>query len=215
MPEKAEVMLKLSVRNHRPSSGFTLVEVIVVIAAVALLSAIVTPMIVKQINDSKMARARNECQVIASALGDFFKDVGYFPSMDASGNPGKVQILVSGTEVPAKNPFLGKTSWYNKGKSDTLSNHLTQNSPKGKKDGYTTTGSENVWRGPYSDDISADPWGRPYLCNVIATYSTDTAKYRKTLVLSAGPNGLVETSFDAKDSTNIAGDDIGMVIHRR
>ncbi|MEQ8766892.1 MAG: prepilin-type N-terminal cleavage/methylation domain-containing protein [Planctomycetota bacterium] len=199
----------------RRTGAFTLVEVIVVIAAVALLSAIITPMIVKQINDSKIARARNECQVIASALGDFFKDVGVFPTMDGNGSLGKVQILVSGDSVPARNPFIKNTAWFNKSKSDTLSNHLTRNAPDGSQGGYPTTGQENHWNGPYADDLGADPWGRPYLCNVLSSYSTDPTKYRKLLVLSAGPNGVVETNFQTRDQDEITGDDIGIVIHRR
>ncbi|MDH3259048.1 MAG: prepilin-type N-terminal cleavage/methylation domain-containing protein, partial [Deltaproteobacteria bacterium] len=47
----------------RKNEGFTLVEVVVVIAVVAILAAILAPSIVKHIDDSKIAKAKNETQV--------------------------------------------------------------------------------------------------------------------------------------------------------
>lgn len=42
------------------TEGFTLIEVIVVIAVVAILAAILTPQIVKNISESKIARAKKD-----------------------------------------------------------------------------------------------------------------------------------------------------------
>jgi prepilin-type N-terminal cleavage/methylation domain-containing protein len=47
--------------------GFTLVEVAVAIAVVAILAAIIIPMLLKNLRDARRARARNDLQVIAGA----------------------------------------------------------------------------------------------------------------------------------------------------
>ncbi len=56
--------------------GFTLIEVIVAIAVVAILAGVITPSVIKHLDDSKRARAQNDCLVIGSAIGSFYKDVG-------------------------------------------------------------------------------------------------------------------------------------------
>jgi prepilin-type N-terminal cleavage/methylation domain-containing protein len=64
----------------RKNEGFTLVEVVVVIAVVAILAAILAPSIVKHIDDSKIAKAKSEAQVLGAAVTSFYKDVGQWPT---------------------------------------------------------------------------------------------------------------------------------------
>jgi hypothetical protein len=54
---------------------------------------------------------------------------------------------------------------------------------------------------------SADPWGNSYLVNVAILSS---ARPRALWILSAGPNGIVETPFSADESSAPVGDDVAV-----
>jgi hypothetical protein len=99
---------------------------------------------------------------------------------------------------------------------DTLDNHLLTNTPGGAAGAaYPTTGSAR-WRGPYAaGSLPLDPWGRPYLVTVIAGYSTHATNYKRLVVLSAGPDGDIDTAAQLTATTTIAGDDIGMILSQR
>ena len=62
--------------RERNEKGFTLIEVVVVVAVIAILAAVLTPYITKYIDDSKIAKARNETQVVAAAVTNAYKVTG-------------------------------------------------------------------------------------------------------------------------------------------
>lgn len=200
--------------NRNNERGFTLIEVIVAIAVVAILAGVITPSVIKHLDDSKQARAQNDCLVIGSAIAGFYKDVGRMPNMNATGAAG-VTLLVSTGSIPALATSI--TTWdaaTTVATSDLLSNHLSANTPKSQAANiYPTTttapGSPTVWRGPYQPSFPADPWGRRYAVNV----GNMTTPSSPVWVLSAGPDGIIQTSFSpaapAIGSTiNTSGDDI-------
>ncbi len=180
--------------NTKGQRGFTLIEVIVAIAVVAILAGIITPSVIKHLDDSKRARAQNDCIVIAAAIGSFYKDLGRMPNMNASGAAG-INLLVSRGNIPAL--ASGITLW-NEATSaadcNLLSNHLSANTPKNQTTNvYPTTttqpGSESVWRGPYQPDFPPDPWGNRYAVNI------GNMSGNAVWVLSAGPDGIIQTPF--------------------
>jgi prepilin-type N-terminal cleavage/methylation domain-containing protein len=200
--------------NKNSQKGFTLIEVIVAIAVVAILAGIITPSIIKHLDDSKRARAQNDCQVIGSAIGTFYKDLGRMPTMDSAG-ASTVTLLVGDGNIPALG--TGVTLWNTAttvATCDLLSNHLSANSPKSQTTKiYPTTatapGSEFVWRGPYQPNIPADPWGNRYAINI----GNMTGVYPVVWVISPGPDGIVQTPFSpaapaAGTTLNASGDDI-------
>lgn len=191
------------------NSGFTLVEVVVVLAVVAILAAILTPNIVKNIKDSKIARANNETQVIAAGLASFYKDVGRWPTSDgaASALPDELDLIYGSGLAPAS---AGATSdgWVSGGGSlseDTFVHHLVENNPGGAANDYPSTG-ELKWNGPYIIEVKVDPFGCHYSCNILYTYDTTT---NFVGILSAGPDRIAAT-LTAQPSTGvtIVGDDI-------
>jgi len=56
--------------------GFTMVELIVIIAIIAILSAILIPAVFNQIKKSKTARLENELQSLKTAVLQYYADVG-------------------------------------------------------------------------------------------------------------------------------------------
>jgi len=215
------------------NAGFTLIEVIVVIAVVAILAAILTPSITRNIEDSKISRTKNEVQVIAAAIAGLYKDVGGWPYTNADGPSGGVdRLLANSSSVPTgtgPNAGAGAANWGTYGISKALADYLYFNNP----DGDTGSGNQNeagqdypitgdyAWRGPYVDkQFFDDAWGRSYVVN--ARYfpgnpRTSTAAHR-VFILSAGPNGLWSTSYSGavtrltNPDDSPRDDDIGHVI---
>ena len=67
--------------------GFTLIEIVVVIAAIAILAAILAPVIAKNIRDARVSRAIGDVKVLTAAVGDFFKDLKEWPLLMTRPNP--------------------------------------------------------------------------------------------------------------------------------
>ena len=213
--------------------GFTLIEVIVVIAVVAILAAILTPTISRNIEDSKISRTKNEVQVLAAAIASLYKDVGSWPYTNADGPSGGIdRLLGNSSSVPTgTGPSAGAQAarWGTYGFTKSFEDFLYYNNP----DGDTGSGNQNepgqdyptsgdyAWRGPYVDKgLFDDAWGRSYVVN--ARYfpgntRTSTVAHR-VFILSAGPNGLWSTSFSdgvtrsTSPDDSVRDDDIGHVI---
>jgi prepilin-type N-terminal cleavage/methylation domain-containing protein len=198
--------------------GFTLIEVIVAIAVVAILAGIITPSVIKHLDDSKQSRAQNDCLVIGTAIGSFYKDVARWPNMTAAGTVG-VTLLVSEGNTPAVGAGVG--TWntaLNNGAVDLLSNHLSANTPKTQTANVyptsaTAPGSEFVWRGPYQTQFPPDPWGNRYAVNIGNMTANNAANSNAVWVISAGRNGIIETVWNpaapaAGTVVTATGDDI-------
>ena len=205
-------------RAHgRGAMGFTLIELTVVLAVIVTLALILTPSIANSINEARVARARNDCQTIASGMYQFFRDTGFFPVWKAARNGGagtpadRLQVLMSQGNAPSEDvPSLWTT-----GLTGSLADQLVTNAP-----GYALRSptSQFGWNGPYfSSQLLADPWGNRYLVNVAlvdlspgAATASGQAKMA-VWVLSAGPNGVIETPFAQSilAAARPGGDDIG------
>ena len=191
--------------------GFTLVEVIVVVAVIAILAAILTPYITKYIDDSRVAKARNETQVIGAAMASFYKDLGRWPyANNAAANPTTnftgVYTGPATTPAPTAAFFVGTgwlASWNN------LDTHLTA-----RNHNYPANGDVK-WNGPYSAPLPVDPWGHPYVVNADKFVQPPPAAGAQLIpvwVMSAGPNGLIDTNIAAGTNTPTL-DDIGFRIY--
>ena len=187
----------------RNEKGFSLIEVVVVVAVIAILAAVLTPYITKYIDDSKIAKARNEVQVIAAAVTHAYKDLGRWPNrINAATDYGG---LYTGTVLPAGTLIGAATGWIAPTAAawDSLNNHLVTNTR-----GYPATG-DTKWSGPYATQLPVDPWGRAYIINA-ANFTSATTPPTPVWVLSAGPNGVVETNIANTAAAAVtAGDDIG------
>lgn len=63
-------------------AGFTLVELLVVLAILGFLAAIATPQVMKYLSSAKMSTAKTEIEALAGALDLYKFDVGRYPSSD-------------------------------------------------------------------------------------------------------------------------------------
>ena len=60
--------------------GFTLIEILVVIAVIAILASVVTPMVFRNVGDAKSSAARAQIEILATALDSYRLDNDYYPS---------------------------------------------------------------------------------------------------------------------------------------
>ena len=165
--------------------GFTLVEAAVAIGVVVTLSGIIIPLAMKSLEASKVARAKNDVQVIAAALAKQLQDTGLRPR--AAGGPGGCDGTGNrawrseGQQLPDEIPPGGpaRTAW-GAAPNNTFMNLFTapNNNPPGGGAGTTNAmgnalfglganpANDLNFRGPYlAADMAGktDPWGGRYL----------------------------------------------------
>ena len=206
--------------RKQSQAGFTLVEVIVVLSVILLLTGIAVPMLSSYMDDGRRARAEAEVKVVAAAMMQLNKDVGTYPARNSSAVNNYLYCLYTGPDPLTSNLWTQNHTWINWARNaqrgDQLNNHLLENTPQGAVAGaYPTTGNMR-WRGPYSaGSTPLDPWGRPYLINVLCGYRTDATNYKRMWVMSAGADGRFSTNYRARSTDEIAGDDIGFMLMQR
>jgi len=221
--------------------GFTLVEMIFVLAIILTLIAIFLPLATSKLSDAKTAKAQADEDSISAALVSLFTDVGIWPASHGTapadqtlrylviGDPG-----TTGTTIVSTNPTMVGGGWVTGAAVDQINfgfapaspaqdpnnafNHLVVNNPnanatEGDANDYRSTGKKR-WRGPYISKLGADPFGNNYIINIGAVTGTGagTLSTERGWILSAGPNGALNTA--ATDSA-VSSDDIGYIFCTR
>jgi len=185
--------------NRSSQRGFTLIEAAVAIAVVAILSGIIIPLVVKNMRDSQIARAKNDVQVIAAAIAAQIKDTGRVPQAGGgfNGSTGALtQNWGSGVGTDPLPAGVGVATAAN-----TFANLFTasplvpaQLTAANTLFGYAaaTPQQEFQYRGPYlGTDVAAklDPWGNRY---VILGYDRNSGLLNGPIwVVCGGPNAQV------------------------
>ena len=216
------------------SRGFTLIEIIVAVALVAILSAAIAPSVLNNIAQGRVARAQSDVQAIAQGIMKFKSEVGVFPRLVFGTSPDSTgaafDYLGSGgananfptresdakwaagasftQEVSTTGSIEDVTSHLIFGVSrSTSADSLYPRVSAGKEDDPTVVGFRS---GVISSD-PLDPWGNSYMVNVAPLGRPGQPVW----VISAGPNGLLQTTVSDTGyfaADNLEGDDIGFRI---
>ena len=182
--------------------GFTLIEVIVILAVIAILAAVLTPMIIGYIADARVRAAESDTKTIAAAVQAFNRDMRDWPiwavgtarkatnaKYDGLQSKDGDTPAVTGTTIP--------------GSIDFIDDHLVTNVQL-----YPTTGGSK-WAGPYLEKVSRDPWGNKYYIDVAGLQPANVGGFKVAWVASAGPNKTLQTAFgQTGPSITIGGDDV-------
>ncbi len=209
---------------QKDRSGFTLFEVIIAVALVAIMAIAIAPPLIKNLNDGKVARAQSDAQVIGNAVQAFYKDIGDWPlqydadvAYDTSRLVGNATLGGGNVGLP-RGADASADAWRTRGAAAVLDNLLIYNRDgAGNTPLYTVSANPHIrpgWNGPYLDRVPLDPWGNPFVVNIYyGRTDLATAVTHNVMVLSAGPNRLFETPFaDAMTNEQPGGDDINYVI---
>ena len=214
--------------------GFTLVELVFVIAIIVVLAGILIPLALNKLGEADQARADADLQGMAAALTTFFTDNRHFPACNATdcdplnGTTNGLKILVfksdstnvAVADIPPTDVASGcSVAWNvtanlvssNEDQNNAF-NHLIINNPNG--DGIT--GGSGVdyrkWKGPYIGKMGKDPYGNYYVAHMGAIEKggspINSAGKGYGWVISAGIDGVFQTCPEA---TSLAGDDTGFI----
>jgi prepilin-type N-terminal cleavage/methylation domain-containing protein len=118
--------------------GFTLLEVIIVVAVLAILAAVATPVILQRVLDAKIEATRAEVRALAESIGGRSGEPGSFGFV---GDMGRMPVSFQELIRPEQAPLFSTATFRAIG--------------MGWKGPYTTTGASPA-------DALTDAFGRPY-----------------------------------------------------
>jgi general secretion pathway protein G len=99
--------LRLREPDHRGEAGFTLLELLVVLAIMGLLAAIVAPQVLKYLGSSRTQTAKVQIQNITAALELYKLDLGRYPTNEE----GLASLVTQPASAAGWNgPYLQKAS---------------------------------------------------------------------------------------------------------
>jgi general secretion pathway protein G len=94
-------------KQRRGESGFTLLELLVVLAIMGMLAAIIAPQVIKYLGTSRTKTAQVQIQNVMAALELYRLDVGRYPT----GQEGLQSLVTAPPSAPNWNgPYLKKDS---------------------------------------------------------------------------------------------------------
>ncbi len=211
--------------------GFTLVELIFVLAIIVTLASIFLPLAMSKFSESKTASTNSSIDAIAAALTNFFGDLDHFPTCNTTvcdplkSDNNDLKFLAFGTgsgsltgEYPNSTSGSGSAWDLTTNQDGTPArnnafNHLVANNPNADATtgdtGATKDYKPSKWKGPYIAKIGKDPFGFTYIAHVGAM-ETNGVKISSGngWILSAGPDGVLDTAPSAAVLSN---DDLGYI----
>jgi len=101
----------MSMENGHPGggrAGFTLIEVLVVIAVIAMLAALVAPNVFQHVGTAKDATARSQIELLGAALDAYRLDNGRYPTTDQGLDALQVQPSTQPLPSNWRGPYLRK-----------------------------------------------------------------------------------------------------------
>ena len=89
-------------------AGFTLIEILVVIAVMAMLAALVFPNVFQHVGTAKDATARSQIELLGAALDAYRLDNGRYPTGDQGLEALQVQPTIQPLPTNWRGPYLRK-----------------------------------------------------------------------------------------------------------
>lgn len=144
--------------RDRQRAGFTLIEMLVVVAIIATLGALVGPSLLRSVGDSKAGAARSQIEAYALALDAYRLDNDAYPSSDqgiealrtrpAGGEPPRNWRGPYLTKVVAPDPWGRPYVYLSPGRANPLSYDLYSLGRDGRVGGEGEDADLTSWNGP-------------------------------------------------------------------
>lgn len=161
------------------NQGFTLVEILVVMAVIAILAGVILRGVLGSTDKAKAGRAKSEIGQIAGIIQQIEVDTGCWPKASA--------------EAVCKTPYVVE-----EGVSDNEIWDLNDLAVGivGDSDGVFPS-----WQGPYMTIVHNDPWGNLYFFDTDYDIDPSAGENWAAVLGSFGPNGV-------QDENDPNGDDV-------
>lgn len=165
-------------KQRNAGAGFTLVEMLVVVAVIAILAAILIPSVGGARKTAQRRKAELECNAIKTAVESFFSDFKYMPWEEPKGR------------------FVGDDKWAEDAESQkAVMAFLRGENKLGKA--YIEVSSRDSKAeasGEEDEGIFYDPWKNPYRIGIDRNLDQQVdykgKEYKaRVLVFSLGPDG--------------------------
>jgi type II secretory pathway pseudopilin PulG len=174
-----------------------MIEAIVIVAILAVLAGILTPMVVKEVAKSKLSRTGSDMDAIATAFTQYFTDTSKWPCN-----------WVGSANVTQD--FLGFDCMYdNTAKLSSWDGPYMERSvlKSGKQVVADKSGTTYIG--------VVDTWGMPYKIFYGKPGDKNAGPGGAISVVSGGPNGKVDSTAANALAGQTAGDDLIKVVTRR
>jgi len=153
--------------------GFTLIELIIVIAIITIIAAVTIPSVVAFLDAGRISKAHGVCSQVHAAINSMMKDTGQ--------SPFGYSIYKPNSTYTAQSDINGSQ----------MGLVVKPPNPRDKN-----------WKGPYMPRIGNDPWGNPYYLDWYYPYdSLGKKNLRGVVILSYGPDGVRRS--DSTDSDDV------------
>ena len=192
--------------QYKEIRGFTLIEIITVLAILSILASVLIPITIKNIDESRLTAAHKDSNAIATAIVNFHIDTKLWPVYTT--HPGSKNIYILETAEGDDATATGNGVWLS-ANSDYFSDQLINNE---------TNPQYINWRGPYLGEFKPDPWGRKYYASIGSLWDNGGwaagADPAQAWVISSGPDGNIDTDPKGTLNNDPTGDvdDIGFLI---
>lgn len=87
-------------KDKRKNKGFTLLEILIVVAIIGLIASLIVPNIIGRYEKSKEEIAKAQIEMLSSAIEAFKLDVGRYPN--------SLDELINSSEPNWRGPYLAK-----------------------------------------------------------------------------------------------------------
>src|SRR5215210_356993 len=92
----------------RGRNGFTLIEILVVIAVIGILAALVAPNVFRHVGAAKDAAARSQIEMLGAALDAYRLDTGRYPTSEQGLTALWTQPIAEPRPASWRGPYLRK-----------------------------------------------------------------------------------------------------------